>query len=132
LVSPEGYGLHGSVLKRAQEFAKETGAAIEQHNDVNALPRNVDVVYTTRWLTMGKSKPDANWREKFDPYRITPALMKRVSKPSGTIFLHDLPAMRGFEVMDEVLDGPQSLVFRQSWHKLNSAMAVLMWCMCAE
>jgi ornithine carbamoyltransferase len=54
--------------------------------------------------------------------------MARVSKPSGTIFLHDLPAMRGSEVVDEVLDGPQSIAFRQARHKLTSAMAVLSWC----
>jgi ornithine carbamoyltransferase len=54
--------------------------------------------------------------------------MTKVSKPSGTIFLHDLPAIRGAEVVDEVLDGPQSLAFRQARHKLTSAMAVLKWC----
>jgi ornithine carbamoyltransferase len=54
--------------------------------------------------------------------------MARVSKPSGTIFLHDLPAVRGAEVSDEVLDGPQSRAFRQAHHKLTSAMAVLKLC----
>jgi ornithine carbamoyltransferase len=56
--------------------------------------------------------------------------MAEVSKPGGgTIFLHDLPAMRGYEVLDEVLDGPQSIAFRQAYHKLTSAMAVLDWCL---
>ena len=52
-----------------------------------------------------------------------------VSKPAGTIFLHDLPAIRGSEVVDEVLDGPQSHAFRQAEHKMTSAMAVLRWCL---
>jgi ornithine carbamoyltransferase len=61
---------------------------------------------------------------------VTQALMAQTSKPSGkTIFLHDLPAIRGMEVHDEVLDGPQSRAFRQSEHKLNSAMAILQWCL---
>jgi ornithine carbamoyltransferase len=54
--------------------------------------------------------------------------MAQVSKAKGTIFLHDLPAVRGSEVSDDVLDGPQSLAFRQAYHKLTSAMAVLKWC----
>ena len=54
--------------------------------------------------------------------------MERVSKPSGTIFLHDLPAVRGEEVSSEVLDGPQSIAFQQAQNKLFSAMAVLEWC----
>ena len=89
------------------------------------LPQNVDAVYTARWCTMGATKADDDWLTKFRPYTITPAVMRAVSKPSGTIFLHDLPAMRGYEVVDEVLDGPQSIAFRQAYHKMTSAMAVL-------
>ena len=56
--------------------------------------------------------------------------MAEVSKPDGsTVFLHDLPAMRGYEVLDEVLDGPQSIALRQAYHKMTSAMAVLEWCL---
>ena len=55
--------------------------------------------------------------------------MSKVSKPSGTIFLHGLAGdLRGAEVTDEVLDGPQSVAFRQAENKLNSALAVLSWC----
>jgi ornithine carbamoyltransferase len=57
--------------------------------------------------------------------------MARVSKPSGTIFLHDLPAVRNEEVMDEVLDGSQSCAFQQARHKMTSAMAILQWCLAA-
>jgi ornithine carbamoyltransferase len=92
------------------------------------LPRNVDAVYTARWLTMGVRKADTDWLDRFRPYTITRSVMAAVSKPSGTVFLHDLPAMRGYEVVDEVLDGPQSIAFRQAYHKMTSAMAVLAWC----
>ncbi len=128
VVTPEGYGLAENVLQQSQRFAKKHGASVEQHHCMNRLPKNVDVVYTTRWQTMGVPKADVNWREKFEPYRVTQSVMAQVSKPSGTIFLHDLPAIRGSEVVDEVLDGPQSLAFQQARHKLTAAMAVLSWC----
>jgi ornithine carbamoyltransferase len=129
VVTPEGYGITPDVLETARSLALQHGSSIEQHHDINNLPEEVDVVYTTRWQTMGVPKADPDWVEKFKPYSVTEALMAGVSKPSGsTIFLHDLPAVRGMEVHDEVLDGPQSRAFRQAEHKLNSAMAVLSWC----
>ena len=54
--------------------------------------------------------------------------MDQVSKPGKTIFMHDLPALRGADVTDEVLDGPQSVAFRQARHKLTGAKVVLDWC----
>jgi ornithine carbamoyltransferase len=90
----------------------------------------VDAVYTTRWLTMGVQRTDPGWVDRFRPYTVTPRIMAEVSKPDGsTVFLHDLPAMQGYEVLDEVLDGPQSIAFRQAFHKMASAMAVLDWCL---
>ncbi len=128
VVTPEGYGLPTSLLEKANKLAARSGAVIEQHHGINRLPTAVDVVYTTRWQTMGVPKADGEWRTKFAPYCVTPAVMARVSNPSRTIFLHDLPAIRGSEVLDEVLDGSQSLAFRQAQHKLTSAMAILEWC----
>jgi ornithine carbamoyltransferase len=128
LLTPYGYGLPESVLKTAYVFAEQCGAVIEHHHGMERLPKSVDAVYATRWQTMGVPKGEANWRVKFEPYTVTPSLMARVSKPSGTIFLHDLPAVRGWDVLDEVLDGPQSRAFRQAEHKLTSALAVLEWC----
>jgi ornithine carbamoyltransferase len=128
LVTPEGYGVDGEVLETASRLARENGAEVEHHHDLDSLPRNVDAVYATRWQTMGVPKADPDWQTKFAPFRVTSDLMARVSKPSGTIFMHDLPAVRGGDVDDEVLDGPQSRAFRQARHKMTSAMAVLEWC----
>lgn len=128
IVTPEGYGLPHSVLERADTLAGITGGTVVQHSDLSSLPKNVDVVYTTRWQTMGVPKSDPDWQSKFKPYSVTRKMMAQVSKAEGTVFLHDLPAVRGAEVSDEVLDGPQSLAFRQARHKLTSAMAVLKWC----
>lgn len=126
LVTPPGYGLPPSILEQAQAFARAGASEIEEHHDMDALPGAVDAVYTARWLTMGVAKTDADWLPKFRPYTVTPEVMARVSGPD-TVFLHDLPAMRGYEVLDEVLDGPQSIAFRQAYHKMTSAMAVLNW-----
>jgi len=128
LVTPAGYGLANDILETVQVVARKNGAAVSQHHDINDLPANVDVVYTTRWQTMGEPKEDPDWKMKFKPFSVTSELMKQVSRDSRTIFLHDLPAVRGDDVTDEVLDGHQSRAFRQSEHKLFGAMAVLSWC----
>jgi ornithine carbamoyltransferase len=132
LVTPEGYGLPAPALEAAAALAEGRGSSVEQHHRMDALPRSVDVVYTTRWQTMGVPKSDPDWLDKFAPYSVTQDVMREVSKPAGTIFMHDLPAVRGAEVVDEVLDGPQSLAFRQARHKMTSAMAVLAWCVAAD
>ena len=125
LATPEGYGVASDVLAWARKAAGERGSVVEQTHDASRLPRGVDVVYTTRWQTMGEPKAGTDWREKFIPFRADEELRGRVSKPSGTVFMHDLPAVRGEDVDDAVLDGPSSLAFRQAQHKLSSAMAVL-------
>jgi ornithine carbamoyltransferase len=129
IVTPKGYGLSEELLELARELGRDQGSTVEQHHNVADLPRNVDVVYTTRWQTMGVPKPDLEWRRHFLPYTVDARLMERVSKPAGTLFLHDLPAVRGDDVTDEVLDGPQSRAWRQAEHKMFSAMAILEWCL---
>jgi ornithine carbamoyltransferase len=79
---------------------------------------------------MGAPHSDPNWREKFRPYSVTPAVMMEVSK-LDTVFLHDLPAVRGEDVDTKVLDGPQSLAWRQARYKMFNAMAILEWCFSA-
>ncbi len=127
LVTPEGYGLREEVLKKVKDLASKCGASVEEHHDIENLPKGVHAVYATRWQTMGEPKCKPNWLEAFKPYRVSREMMAKVSRPSGTIFMHDLPAVRGGDVTDEVLDGPQSRAFRQAWHKLNSAMSILEW-----
>jgi ornithine carbamoyltransferase len=130
LVTPGEYGLPVDFAAAVQATAAANGSQVEQHHDMGRLPRHgIDAVYTTRWLTMGVQRAD-DWLPKFRPYTVTPEVMAEVSKPDGsTVFLHDLPAMRGYEVLDEVLDGPQSIALRQAYHKMTSAMAVLEWCL---
>jgi len=128
-VTPEGYGLTDRVIDRARQLAGRRGGTIEQHHDIEELPRNVDAVYATRWRTMGAPHSDPHWIDKFRPFCVTPQIMAKVSKSHNTVFLHDLPAVRGEDVHPEVLNGPQCLAWRQARHKLFSAMAVLEWCL---
>lgn len=127
-LTPEGFGLSDEAFEEARPIAARSGAEVEQHHSLERIPRRVDVVYTSRWQTMGVSRgPAGDWRERFRPYAVTRELMERVSH-AGTVFLHDLPAVRGEDVSSEVLDGPQSRAWRQARHKMWSAMAVLEWC----
>jgi ornithine carbamoyltransferase len=129
VATPEGYGLPESVMNRAAELARPSGSIISQIHNLDELPTDVDVVYTARWQTMGVPKAEVGWEAKFAPYKVSAALMQRVSKSAKTVFMHDLPAVRGGDVDDEVLDGPQSRAFRQAYHKMTSAMSVLEWSM---
>ncbi|WP_034262613.1 ornithine carbamoyltransferase [Actinospica robiniae] len=126
LVCPPGYGVDKQILDKVAEIS-EGRALVEQHESFDEVRRPVDAVYTSRWQTMGVSKPDPNWLWAFRDYRVSTGLLERFSGPE-TVFLHDLPAVRGQEVDDEVLDGPRSVAWRQAHHKMTAAMAVLEWC----
>jgi ornithine carbamoyltransferase len=128
-ITPSDYGLPEALIEQSQQAAARYGGTLDHYHDIENLPLNVDAVYATRWQTMGVPHRDPHWIEKFRPYCVTPGIMARVSKAEGTVFLHDLPAVRGEDVLSEVLDGPQSLAWRQSRHKMFSAMAILEWCL---
>ena len=128
LATPEGYGMQPGVLEIARGLCGQSGSSVAECHDLSTLRVGFDVVYATRWQTMGVPKSDPHWKEKFMPYRVTQDLMRHFSKNGQTVFMHDLPAVRGNDVVDEVLDGPSSVAFRQAKHKMTSAMAVLAWC----
>lgn len=125
LLTPPGYGLPADAVATVDQLG---GAGRVDHRyAIEDVAGPVDVVYTSRWQTMGVPKADPGWRSRFDPLQVTAELLDRVGH-GGTVFLHDLPAIRGQEVTDEVLDGARSLAWRQAYHKMTSAMAVLEWC----
>ncbi|WP_414941221.1 ornithine carbamoyltransferase [Amycolatopsis sp. cmx-11-51] len=126
LVTPDGYGVPTEFFDTARKLA-DGEPGVQQHHDFGAIAPTADAVYTSRWQTMGVVKDDPDWLRAFQPYRVTTGLMAEVARP-GAIFLHDLPAIRGQEVTDEVLDGPSSRAWRQTAHKMTSAMSVLEWC----
>jgi ornithine carbamoyltransferase len=122
--TPSGYGVAAGVLERARGYAADTGFSVNETHDLAGLPEGFDVIYTTRWQTTGTTKADPKWREQFAPFQVRPALW--AASPHA-VFMHDLPAHRGDEVTEEVLDGPASIAFDQAEMKMYSAMAVLSW-----
>jgi ornithine carbamoyltransferase len=128
LLTPEGYGLTESVFARTLALSREFGGHVSEHHSVSALARPFDAVYTTRWQTTGTEKSDPLWRERFAPFRVSGAMMDAVSNEVGTVFMHDLPAVRGEDCDASVLDGPRSIAFEQAAQKLYTAMAILDWC----
>lgn len=124
LLTPAGFGLPSKIYNQVVQNLSE----VSEYHDLDELPSKVDVVYTTRWQTTGTSKDDPNWREKFRPFSVTESLMQQISTPN-TVFMHDLPAVRGDDVESVVLEGSQSIAFRQAQHKMFSAMAVLEYCL---
>jgi ornithine carbamoyltransferase len=129
LLCPEGYGLPQDVIERAVSRAKSVGSCIQVMTALEDIPEHVDVVYTTRWETMGVQRGDDGWREMFMPYKVDDELMKRVRKRSNrdVFFMHDLPAIRGLDVNSDVLDGESSIAFRQAFHKGTGAAASLLF-----
>jgi ornithine carbamoyltransferase len=127
LVCPPGYGLPKQLSDTLGELSGG-GHQIGQYESFDEVTAPVDALYTSRWQTMGVPKADPNWLWAFKEYRVDTALLERFSGPD-TVFLHDLPAIRGQEVEDAVLDGPSSRAWRQAHHKMTAAMAVLEWCL---
>jgi ornithine carbamoyltransferase len=123
VASPEGYEVHGSVVTEASRLASHSGGSIEQVNRPEDAVRGADVVYTDVWASMGQEREAAARREDFAGFTVDGAMLARAS--SDAIFMHDLPAHRGEEVTNEVMDGPQSVVFDQAENRLHAQKALL-------
>jgi ornithine carbamoyltransferase len=123
LATPTGYGPDEAVVRRAREDAVATGARLEVGHDVTAAVAGADAVYTDTWASMGQEEEHEARVAVFRPYQVNAAVMARARR--GAIFLHCLPAHRGEEVTDEVMDSPASAVFRQAENRLHAQKAVL-------
>jgi len=124
LCTPPGNLPDAAVFAAAQEDARETGARIELVHDLAEAVRGADVIYTDTWTSMGQEAQREKKLRELSGYQVNSAVMKATGKP-GTIFMHCLPAHRGEEVTDEVIDGPQSVVFDQAENRLHTQKAIL-------
>ncbi|MDQ7786388.1 MAG: ornithine carbamoyltransferase [Thermodesulfovibrionales bacterium] len=120
LACPKGYDPDPGVLKRAKESSDSTIAVVR--DPVEAVLK-ADVVYTDVWVSMGQENEAAKKRRKFENYQINSTLLSNARK--GAIVLHCLPAHRGEEITDEVMDGPRSAVFDQAENRLHAQKALL-------
>jgi len=123
IASPEGYGLPASVLGQAERLASLTGASMKVVSAPEEAVRGADVVYTDVWTSMGQEDQRRERLEAFAGYQVNNNLFS-LAAPDA-MFMHDLPAHRGEETVDEVIDGPQSVVFDQAENRLHAQRAIL-------
>ena len=124
LARPEGYGPDPTILAQAIELAKQTGAHIEVTTEPEAAVAQSHAVYTDVWASMGQENEASIRREIFAPYQVDDSLMA-AALPEA-IFLHCLPAKRGEEVTDSVIESKQSRVFDQAENRLHAQKALLL------
>lgn len=123
IACPSGYEPNPSALQQASDDAKGTGARIEVLRDPSEGVKNADVVYTDVWASMGQEAEAESRKKIFSAYRVDPELMAKAKKDA--IFMHCLPAHRGDEVTDEVIDSPQSVVFDEAENRLHVQKAIM-------
>jgi ornithine carbamoyltransferase len=118
IASPADYSVSDGVLSRARELAAGSGAEILLTDDPRRAVAGADVVYTDVWTSMGQEAETERRRRAFVGYCIDREMMA-LARPDA-IFMHDLPAHRGEEVTDDVMDGSQSVVFDQAENRMHS------------
>ncbi len=123
VATPKGYELADETVDQAAQVS-QSGAGLTEFTDPRAAVRDVDAVYTDVWTSMGQEVEYAERKRKFTRYQVNEALMALAAPDS--VFLHCLPAHRGEEVTDEVIESPSSLVFEQAENRLHAQKAMLL------
>ena len=122
VATPKGFELPDEVVDQAAEVSQK-GAGLTEFTDPKAAVRDVDAVYTDVWTSMGQEVEYAERKKTFKRYQVTEAMMALAK--SGALFMHCLPAHRGEEVSDEVIESPISVVFDQAENRLHAQKALL-------
>ena len=123
IASPPGYRLPEEVEIRVEEAASESGGSFRTTTSPQEAVEGADVVYTDVWTSMGQEDSYEQRLRAFAAFQVTPELMA-LARPDA-IFMHDLPAHRGEETVDAVIEGRQSVVFDQAENRLHAQRAVL-------
>ena len=123
VASPEGYECNAEIVENAKADAKLTGAVIDVSNDPESAIKNADVVYTDTWVSMGQEEEKAKRIKDFEGYTIDEKLFSLAD--SEAVFMHCLPAYRGYEVTEGVIDGPNSVIFDEAENRLHVQKAVM-------
>ena len=127
VASPADYTCPDKYVEQAKKDAAVTGSKIVMTTDPFEACENADVIYTDTWTSMGQEDEKAKRVEIFKDYQVNAKLMGAAHKDA--IFLHCLPAYRGYEVTEDVIDGPQSRVFQEAENRLHAHKAILVNCL---
>ena len=125
IATPKGYEVDAKILSDAQELAKKSGAKIIITNDPKVAVKGATVVTTDTWVSMGQESEKEKRLKDFDGYIVDSTMMALADKKA--IFLHCLPAYRGFEVSEDVLEGSQSMIFEEAENRLHAQKGVMVW-----
>jgi ornithine carbamoyltransferase len=122
---PEGFAPLAEVLLDAKKRAADTGGSVTVLSDPHAAVDGSDVLVTDAWTSMGQENDGKDRVAPFRPFQVGADLLARAA--DGAIVLHCLPAHRGWEITDEVLDGPASAVWDEAENRLHAQKALLAW-----
>lgn len=125
IATPKGYEVDKSILEDALVFAKESGAKIIIGNDPKEACKDATVITTDTWVSMGQEEEKEKRLKDFDGYIVDDTMMN-LGKDNA-IFLHCLPAYRGYEVSEEVIESKRSLVFQEAENRLHAQKGVMVW-----
>ncbi len=124
VATPEGYGPKAEIVKQAKDIAATTGATIQILTDVKKAVAGADAIYTDVWASMGQESEAAQRKQIFGGYQVNDKLF--ASAAPHALFLHCLPAHRGDEVTNDVIDSARSVVFDQAENRLHVQKAILL------
>ena len=125
IAAPAGYQPDPAIVRDADEIAVETGGSVAVTQDAALAVDGADVVVTDTWVSMGQEDQKAQRVKDFGAYQVDAALMAKAD--AAAIFLHCLPAYRGYEVSAEVIDGTQSVIWDEAENRLHAQKALLTW-----
>lgn len=123
IASPAGYKPDEQIVNNALKNSKETGSKIEILDNPQETVKDADVIYTDVWASMGQESEALERKKIFAPYQVNEQLVKLAKK--DYLFMHCLPAHRGEEVVDEVIDSPNSVVFDEAENRLHVQKAIM-------
>ncbi len=123
ICAPRGYGPSAEILNNGQKIANTTGAKIMVNTDPKHSVKNADAIYTDVWVSMGQEEEAKKRCNDLRPYQINSKLLNYVDK--DCYIMHCLPARRGEEITNEVIDGKNSIVFDQAENRLHLQKAIL-------
>ena len=126
IASPKGYECDEECILHAKETAKKTGCSVILTQDPIEAVKNADVVVTDTWVSMGQESEKQERIKIFGGYTVDDKLFSMAK--DDAIFMHCLPAYRGYEVTDSVIDGPHSVIFDEAENRLHAQKAVLVEC----